>query len=102
MTVSRTPLETFLYSAADYDPNEQAELLHVFTEMLALPTKDGGRKREAKAKVPWQIDPGHEAGLFSHIARWKRGEITDPDSGAHPLVHAAWRCLALAYQETHE
>jgi len=24
----------------------------------------------------------------------------DPDSRAHPLVHLAWRALAIAYQET--
>lgn len=86
---------------AVYDATEQDEILSAFMEMLRLPTKDGGKKREAKTKVSWKIDPDHEKGLFSHIARWKKGELHDPDSGAHPLVHAAWRCLAIAWQETH-
>ncbi len=32
--------------------------------------------------------------------KWKQGELHDKDSGAHPLVHAAWRCLAIACSET--
>lgn len=83
-----------------YDPSEQDDISDIFAAMLALPTADGGRKRAAATKVPWTVDPDHEAGLFSHLARWKRGELEDPDSGAHPLIHAAWRCLALAWQES--
>ncbi len=82
-----------------YDPAEQEVIAESFASMLAEVTADGGRKRMAKTKVPWTMDPGHEAGLFSHLARWKKGEKVDPDSGVHPMVHAAWRCLAIAYQE---
>lgn len=39
--------------------------------------------------------------MFSHLSHWKHGELVDPDSLAHPLVHLAWRALAIAWQETH-
>ena len=84
-----------------YDPSEQEAILRAFMKLLAKPTEDGGRKRVAKTKVPWTIDPGHEAALFSHLAKWKKGNLVDEDSGAHPLVHVAWRALALAHQEMH-
>jgi len=83
-----------------YDPWEQYEIARIFAGMLAQATGDGGRKRASGVKPPWDKDPEHEAGLFSHLSKWKHGELVDADSGAHPLVHAAWRCLAIAYQET--
>jgi hypothetical protein len=83
-----------------YDPAEQEVVLARFTEMLRAATRDGGAKVAAGTKRPWWGDPSHEAALFSHLNRWKHGERQDPDSGAHPLVHLAWRALALAYQET--
>lgn len=91
-------------SAADkpveqYDPSEQDELLNVFLWMLRDATKDGGRKRAAGTKPPWWRDDAHEAAIFSHINKWKHGELRDPDSGAHPLVNGAWRMLAIAYKE---
>lgn len=70
-----------------------------FVSELQKATGDGRKKRAAGEKPPWYIDT-HEAQVFSHITRWKRGELVDPDSGAHPLVHAAWRCLAIACIET--
>lgn len=82
--------------------SEQAEVLGYFTEMLVKPTRDGGRKRETAGKPCWKVDKSHEAAIFSHITKWKRGERHDADSGAHPLVHAAWRCLAIAWQEMEE
>jgi hypothetical protein len=82
-----------------YDPSEQDEVLETFTELLRAVTQDGGRKRAKGDKVSWKVDPGHEAGLFSHLAKWKAGKLIDEDSGTHPLVHAAWRCLAIAYQD---
>ena len=82
-------------------PDREAEhILSVFAELLALPTADGQRKR-AKGKVFWQVDPGHEEALDRHLLRWATGERKDPDSGAHPLVHVAWRALALVAQEEH-
>lgn len=84
-----------------YDPSEQTELLHIFLTMLKDATADGGRKRAAGDKPSWRVDPDHERGMFSHLYKWKAGEYVDPDSGAHPLVHLAWRALAIAWQETH-
>jgi len=83
----------------DYDESEQDVLLHAFVELLWQVTRDGGRKRSAGEKPPWWRDDSHEAAAARHVARWRRGESVDPDSGAHPLVHAAWRYLAVAYQE---
>jgi len=85
----------------EYDRSEQDVLIDVFTSMLRAVTKDGGKKRAAGVKPPWWRDGAHEGAIFSHITKWKRGERMDPDSGAHPLVHAAWRCLAIAYQEVY-
>lgn len=80
--------------------NDEAKDVQVrFYEMLKACTADGQEKRK-KDKPPWYIDPDHERAIFSHLAKWKAGELVDPDSGAHPLVHAAWRCLAIACQET--
>jgi hypothetical protein len=83
-----------------YDASEQKLLLEVFSSMLDAATKDGGAKRVAGIKPPWWRDPDHEPAIFSHLNKWKHGEIVDKDSGAHPLVHLAWRALAIAYQET--
>jgi hypothetical protein len=83
-----------------YDPAEQGDILRTFLRMLEQVTRDGGRKRAKGQKPPWWQDPSHEVGLFSHLYKWKRGDKVDPDSGAHPLVHLAWRALAIAYQET--
>jgi hypothetical protein len=87
-------------STSSYDASEQDDVIARFTEELRKPTGDGGRKRAAAEKPPWYRDPSHEGAVFSHITKWKRGELVDPDSGAHPLVHAAWRLLAIACQET--
>lgn len=80
--------------------DEQEAVMAVFARMLRSVTVDGGRKRAAGVKPPWYTDTTHEAAMFSHLNRWKHGEKTDPDSGVHPLVHLAWRSLAIAYQET--
>ena len=84
-----------------YDPTEQQEVIDVFKRMLWAATKDGGRKRAAGTKPPWFEDQSHEAAIFSHLNKWKHGEKVDKDSGHHPLVHLAWRALAIAYQETY-
>lgn len=81
---------------------EQEGIHAEFLAMLAKATGDGARKRARGEKPHWQKDPSHEGAVFSHIAKWKKGEKVDPDSGAHPLIHAAWRCLAIAWQETHD
>ena len=85
-----------------YDPSEQNQITQLYAEMLDACTKDGGRKRAAGEKVDWRIDPDHRRGFYSHIYKYEAGDREDEDSGAHPLVHAAWRLLATAWQETHE
>lgn len=84
-----------------YDPTEQDVLAKVFADMLKSATGDGGVKRARGEKPPWWHDPAHEAAIFSHLNKWKHGEKVDKDSGVHPLVHLAWRALAIAYQETY-
>jgi hypothetical protein len=80
--------------------SERETVLSVFTGMLAAATGDGSRKRQSGEKPPWWRDHSHEAAIFSHLNKWKHGERFDKDSGVHPLVHLAWRALAVAYQET--
>jgi hypothetical protein len=79
---------------------EQDEILKAFTELMRPVVADGGRKRTSGKKVHWTVDLGHTAALERHLARWDRGEKVDADSGAHPMVHAGFRCLAIAWQET--
>jgi len=83
-----------------YDPKEQDVILTEFSKMLVTVTGDGGVKRARGEKPPWWRDPAHEAAIFSHLSKWKHGEKVDKDSGVHPLVHLAWRALAIAWQET--
>ena len=80
--------------------DEREDVLARFADELAKATGDGSRKRQAGTKPPWYEDDSHEAAVFSHLMKWKRGELVDPDSGAHPCVHAAWRLLAIACRET--
>lgn len=84
-----------------YDASEQDVLMAEFVALLKSATKDGGKKRAAGLKPPWWRDQAHEPAIWSHINKWKHGEKFDKDSGAHPLVHGAWRMLAIAYQETY-
>ena len=84
-----------------YDPKEQDVVMRAFMGMLEWVTNDGGKKRAEGYKPPWWKDGSHEAAIFSHLNRWKHGEKMDLDSKAHPLVHCAWRCLAIAYKETY-
>lgn len=84
-----------------YDASEQGQAIQIFTEMLWTVTRDGGAKRARYEKPPWWSDESHKDALYSHLFKWVHGDKLDADSGAHPLVHLAWRALALAYQETH-
>ena len=79
---------------------ERETVLKTFTAMLSKVTGDGSKKRQNGEKPPWWRDGSHEAAIFSHLNKWKHGERVDKDSGAHPLVHLAWRALAIAHQET--
>lgn len=87
-------------SHCDSWADERSDVLNRFMSELALVTGDGSKKRQAGEKPPWYNDKSHEAAIFSHLMKWKRGEKHDKDSGCHPLVHAAWRCLAIACTET--
>lgn len=78
---------------------EQREILAIFTEMLRAPTADGGHKRARGTKAHWKDDSTHEDAAFRHIDRKLNGELWDEDSDAHAYIHAAWRLLAVAYQE---
>lgn len=89
-----------LEAAKDFWANERQDVLDRFAGELAKATGDGSKKRQSGEKPPWYEDGGHEGAIFSHLTKWKRGEVVDPDSGAHTLVHAAWRCLAIACSET--
>lgn len=81
------------------DQKEYEDVQARFSAELLKASLDGKNKRAEGQKPPWYNDT-HEAKIFSHFMRWKRGELVDPDSGTHPLVHAAWRCLAIACIET--
>lgn len=80
--------------------SEQEDLIARFTEELRKPTGDGAKKRSLGSKPPWYEDDTHMGAVFSHLTKYFRSETVDPDSGAHPLVHAAWRLLAIACKET--
>lgn len=80
---------------------ETDEILRIFTDMLRGPTGDGKAKRDAGMKVHWTIDNTHEGAMLRHLGRYWNGERKDADSGGHPLVHLAWRALAVAWQEMH-
>lgn len=79
---------------------EYEDTLRRFVEELSKVTGDGNKKRQMGLKPPWYQDGDHERAIFSHFMKWKHGEKVDKDSGAHPLVHAAWRCLAIALIES--
>ncbi len=88
-------------SPEEWTPAEPEEIIAIFSGMLRAATGDGAAKRRAGTKVSWKVDPGHEAAMERHWDRWEyEGEKVDKDSGAHPLVHVAWRALAIAWQET--
>jgi hypothetical protein len=82
--------------------SERDEIIREFTALLRGPTEDGARKRAAGRKPHWRVDQGHIEAMYRHLRRWEMGETEDPDSGCHPLAHAAWRALAIAAQETQE
>jgi hypothetical protein len=82
--------------------DEALEILDTFEEMLRGPTGDGQGKRQRGKKVIWKNDKTHADAMLRHLHRWDRGEKVDPDSGSHPLVHVAWRALAIAWQETND
>ena len=79
--------------------NEREMIGEIFAALLKPATGDGAVKRNAGLKDPWWVDKSHGSKMMSHLDRYLAGERRDPDSGTHPLIHVAWRALALAYQE---
>ncbi len=83
------------------DPSaERLDVLKRFLDELRKATGDGSAKRQAGTKPPWHNDPEHLPAIFSHLRRYFQGEKVDPTSKAHPMVHVAWRALAIACTET--
>lgn len=85
-----------------YDPAEQVEIEQAFLELLRAATLDGAGKRKAGKKVSWKYDTGHLTAFHRHVGRAyldPRGR--DSDSGQSHWVAAAWRALAMAWQETY-
>ena len=56
-----------------YDASEQALVLNEFMALLTRVTRDGGKKRAQGLKPPWWCDESHEAAIFSHLTKWKKG-----------------------------
>ena len=80
--------------------SEPEELLNTFRQMLSLATSDGAKKRKAGLKPCWKEDDSHAGAFHRHLRRFMEGESVDPDSGADPRIHMAWRLLAWAYVDT--
>lgn len=79
---------------------EREDILRRFIVELSKATKDGSAKRQRGEKPPWYEDESHWKAALRHLDRWNLyGEKHDPCSSAHPLVHAAWRLLAIACRE---
>jgi hypothetical protein len=93
-------VETQMGAAKSVWASEREDVLNRFMEELKKATGDGSEKRQAGLKPSWAVDPSHKAALFSHLYKWSKGEKYDGHSGAHPLVHLAWRALAIACQES--
>ncbi len=66
---------------------------------------DSGNQKPGRGPFNWldrDIFSGDMiAGCFSHVKKYQQGEIADPESGAHPLAHAAARLLILISAEFH-
>lgn len=88
-------------NVGDWSVTEPLEIAREFAGLLRAGTADGANKRRAGSKPSWKVDPEHPVKLGNHLRRWEAGDLVDADSGAHPLIHAAWRCLAIAWQDTH-
>lgn len=79
---------------------EQLDILVRMVEELKKVLADGGNKRARNEKPPWYLDE-HKDAANRHWNRWETdGEMVDPDSGAHPLVHESCRTLMIAMIET--
>lgn len=88
------------YEKLDEWEMEVQDVLKRFNKELLSVSQDGSNKRQKGLKAVWWQDISHFDRATGHIERWLDGEMADKDSGKHPLVHAAWRLLAIACSET--
>lgn len=88
------------YEQLDEWELERQDVLKRFNDELSKVTSDGSKKRQKGLKKAWWKDDTHFDRAMAHIERYVEGELEDKDSGAHPLIHAAWRLLAIAASET--
>lgn len=88
------------YEKLDEWEIERQDVLKRFNVELAKVTQDGSNKRQKGLKKAWWQDTTHFDRAMSHIDKYVNDELIDKDSGQHPLVHAAWRLLAIACSET--
>lgn len=80
---------------------EVHEAIGVFTDLLLATLGDGSDKRMQGLKPSWKVDE-HMSHVYSHLGKYAKGEVIDPDSGVHTLAHAACRLLFVAASETAE
>jgi hypothetical protein len=83
-------------------PSEVDTIAQSFDRLLRQASGDGAKKRAAGTKPIWLEDDTHMGAYYRHIRRWEEGERADPDSGADPRIHAAWRLLAAVDYERHQ
>jgi hypothetical protein len=85
------------------DPEaEREEVITEFVKLLMSATHDGSRKRQAGQKPSWKVDSSHIEAAYRHIGAVAAGKLWDKDSKAHHYIHAAWRLLAVAWQDIHQ
>jgi hypothetical protein len=84
------------------ETSEVDDISQSFDALLRQASGDGAKKRAAGTKPIWTEDDTHMGAYYRHIRRWEEGERVDPDSGADPRIHAAWRLLAAVDYERHQ
>ena len=77
------------YPIPEPEETEQEEVLRIFGGMLAGPTGDGKKKREAGTKPLWKVDPGHEAAMYRHLDAWEGTEWINSAPGVAKFSRVA-------------
>jgi hypothetical protein len=75
---------------SEVPPKAMAEVARVLTVGFPKHGPAADRKVEARADLDAALD---------HVSEWRQGQRKDPDSGLHPLAHAAARILLLLEAE---
>ena len=78
---------------------EVHEAIGVMIDLLLAALGDGSEKRMRGEKPSWKVDE-HMSHVYSHLGKYSKGEIVDPDSKVHTLAHAACRLLFIAAAES--